>query len=89
MKYMLMFWEDESAAVTAEEGAAGLTAIRSWVDEMTDRGIRLHGSELEPVELESSSGARWVGGHPFTCETSLAVTARGYVGVVTDRRGAN
>jgi hypothetical protein len=49
MKYMLMFWEDESAQVTPEEGAATLTAIRSWVDEMTGRGIRLHGSELEPV----------------------------------------
>jgi hypothetical protein len=49
MKYMLMFWEDESAEVTPEEGAATLTAIRSWVDEMTGRGIRLHGSELEPV----------------------------------------
>ena len=46
---MLMFWEDESAEVTPEEGAATLTAIRSWVDEMTGRGIRLHGSELEPV----------------------------------------
>src|SRR5260370_23100211 len=49
MKYMRMFWDEDSAEVTAEEGAAMLTAIRSWVDEMTDRGVRLHGSALEPV----------------------------------------
>jgi hypothetical protein len=46
MKYMLMFWVDESAEPPADEGAAALKAIRSWVDEMTDRGIRLHGSSL-------------------------------------------
>lgn len=42
MKYMLMFWDDETAAVSADEEAA----IRSWVDDMTSRGIRLHGSAL-------------------------------------------
>jgi hypothetical protein len=42
MKYMLMFWDDESAEVSADEEAA----IRAWVDEMTSRGIRLHGSAL-------------------------------------------
>jgi hypothetical protein len=46
MKYMLMFWDDESAEAPADGGAATLTAIRSWVDEMTGRGIRLHGSAL-------------------------------------------
>ncbi|HTZ94076.1 MAG TPA: YciI family protein [Streptosporangiaceae bacterium] len=46
MKYMLMFWDDDSAEAGAEVDAATLTAIRSWVDEMTSRGIRLHGSAL-------------------------------------------
>ncbi len=46
MKYMLMFWDDDSAEAPAAGGAAALTAIRSWVDEMTARGIRLHGSSL-------------------------------------------
>ena len=46
MKYMLMFWDDDSAPAPADGGAAMLTAIRSWVDEMTGRGIRLHGSAL-------------------------------------------
>lgn len=46
MKYMLMFWDDDSAEAPADGGAATLTAIRSWVDEMTGRGIRLHGSAL-------------------------------------------
>ena len=45
MKYMLMFWEEETAP-PPEDGAAFVTAIRSWVDEMTERGIRLHGSSL-------------------------------------------
>jgi hypothetical protein len=43
MKYMLMFWEDESSA---DCGAVSLAAVRSWVDEMTGRGIRLDGSPL-------------------------------------------
>ncbi len=51
MKYMLMFWDDDFAEATtaenaADEEAAMLTAITSWVDEMTGRGIRLHGSAL-------------------------------------------
>jgi hypothetical protein len=46
MKYMLMFWDDDSAEAPANGGAATLESIRSWVDEMTGRGTRLHGSAL-------------------------------------------
>jgi hypothetical protein len=46
MKYMLMFWDDDTAEIPDDEEAALLTAIRSWVDEMAGRGIRLHGSAL-------------------------------------------
>jgi hypothetical protein len=46
MKYMLMFWDDDFAEAPADGGAADVAAIRSWVDEMTGRGIRLHGSSL-------------------------------------------
>jgi hypothetical protein len=46
VKYMLMFWDDDSAEAPPERGAVDLTAIRSWVDEMAGRGIRLHGSSL-------------------------------------------
>jgi hypothetical protein len=46
MKYMLMFWDDDTAEAPADNGADSLTAIRAWVDEMTARGIRLHGSAL-------------------------------------------
>jgi len=38
-----MFWEDESSS---DGGTVSLAAIRSWVDEMSDRGIRLDGSSL-------------------------------------------
>jgi hypothetical protein len=46
MKYMMMFWVDESAAATPDEGAAMLIAVTSWVDEMTARGVLVHGGAL-------------------------------------------
>jgi hypothetical protein len=46
MKYMLMFWVDESAEATAEEDAAMMIAVKSWVEEATERGIRRHGGAL-------------------------------------------
>jgi hypothetical protein len=44
MKYLLMFWDDESVDVGAD--AAAMKGVRAWVEEMTGRGIRLHGSSL-------------------------------------------
>jgi hypothetical protein len=41
MKYMLLFWVDESAEVTAEEDAAMVIAVKSWVEAMTERGVRV------------------------------------------------
>jgi len=49
MKYMLMFWVDESAEVTADEDAAMMIAVKSWVEEMTERGLLLHGGPLRSV----------------------------------------
>ncbi len=46
MKYMLLIWDDDSAEAPADGGLAMEAAIRSWVKEMTSRGIRLHGSAL-------------------------------------------
>jgi hypothetical protein len=46
MKYMLMFWVDESAEVTADDDAAIKTAVKSWVEEMSERGVRLSGGPL-------------------------------------------
>ena len=43
-----MFWEDESSS---DGGTVSLAAIRSWVDEMSDRGIRLDGSSLSYAAL--------------------------------------
>ena len=43
---MLMFWVDESAEATADEGAAMTMAVKSWVESMTERGIRLYGAPL-------------------------------------------
>jgi hypothetical protein len=46
MKYMLLFWIDESGEETSEEYAALITALKSWLEEMTERGIRVAGSPL-------------------------------------------
>jgi hypothetical protein len=46
MKYMLMFWVDESAEVTADDDAAMMIAVKSWVEQMTERGVRLYGGPL-------------------------------------------
>ena len=46
MKYMLLFWVDESGEVTADEDAAQLIAVKSWVEEMTERGIAVSGGSL-------------------------------------------
>jgi hypothetical protein len=43
---MLMFWDDDAEEAPADGGASTLEAIRSWVNEMAGRGIRLHGSAL-------------------------------------------
>ena len=49
MRYMLMFWVDESAEVTAEEDSGMMIAVKSWVEDMTERGVRLSGSPLGSV----------------------------------------
>jgi hypothetical protein len=49
MKYMLMYWVDESAEVTADEDAAMMIAVKSWVEKMTERGVLLHGGALRSV----------------------------------------
>ncbi|MDA5139995.1 YciI family protein [Streptomyces sp. AD681] len=49
MKYLLMVRVDESIPMTAEEKAADLEAVGSWVREMDSRGVRLTGDRLRPV----------------------------------------
>src|SRR5258707_15652516 len=46
MRYMFMFWVDESAEVAADEDAGMMIAVKSWVEDMTERGVRLSGSPL-------------------------------------------
>src|SRR5258707_14416029 len=49
MRYMFMFWVDESAEATADEDAGMMIAVKSWVEDMTERGVRLSGSPLGSV----------------------------------------
>jgi hypothetical protein len=37
---------DESAEATADEDATMMVAVKSWVDQMTERGIMVHGGAL-------------------------------------------
>jgi hypothetical protein len=46
MKYMMMFWVDESAEVTSDEDAAAMIAVKSWVETMRERGILVGGGAL-------------------------------------------
>jgi hypothetical protein len=46
MKYMMLFWVDESAETTADEDAAMMIAVKSWVDLMTEREVLVHGGAL-------------------------------------------
>ena len=43
---MLMFWVDESGEVTADDDAAMMIAVKSWVEEMSERGVLLSGGPL-------------------------------------------
>jgi hypothetical protein len=43
---MMLFWVDESAEATADEDAATMVAVKSWVDQMTERGVMVHGGAL-------------------------------------------
>ncbi|HLN65885.1 MAG TPA: YciI family protein [Streptosporangiaceae bacterium] len=46
MKYMLLFWVDESAEATADEDAAMMIAVKSWVEDMTEREVSRSGGAL-------------------------------------------
>jgi hypothetical protein len=46
MKYMLLFWVDEAGESTADEDAAMVTAVTSWLEEMTERGVHVSGGPL-------------------------------------------
>ena len=43
---MLLFWVDESAEATADEDAAMMIAVKSWVEGMTERGVSRSGGAL-------------------------------------------
>ena len=46
MKYMLLFWVDESAETTSDEDAAMMIAVKSWLEQMTERGVIVSGGAL-------------------------------------------
>ena len=50
MKYMLLMCADDSVELTPDEDAAAMEATRSWVKEMSARGVHLDGDRLRPAE---------------------------------------
>ena len=69
MKYMLMFWVDESGESTAEDDAAMMIAVKSWVEEMSERGVLLGGGALrsaaEATIVQVADGEVLVSDGPF------------------------
>ena len=82
MKYMLMFWVDESAEVTADEDAAMMIAVKSWVDQMTECGVMVHGGALrsaaEAAIVHIRDGEVLVSDGPFA-ETKEQIGGYGVV----------
>jgi YCII-related domain len=79
MKYMMLFWVDESGETTADEDAAMMVAVKSWVDQMTDRGILVHGGALrsagEAAIVHVRDGEVLVSDGPFAETKEQAATA--------------
>jgi hypothetical protein len=69
MKYMMMFWVDEAAEATPDEDAAMLIAVKSWVEQMTESGVLVHGGALrsagEAAIVHVSDGEVLVSDGPF------------------------
>jgi hypothetical protein len=82
MKYMMLFWVDESAETTADEDAAVMVAVKLWVDQMTERGIMVHGGALpsagEAAIVHVRDGEVLVSDGPFA-ETKEQIGGYGVV----------
>jgi hypothetical protein len=48
MKYLLLMCADATADLTPEEADTAMEATRSWVKEMSVRGVHLDGNRLRP-----------------------------------------
>jgi hypothetical protein len=72
MKYMLLFWVDESAETTADEDAAQMVAVKSWVEDMTERGVRVSGGPLRSAHEASIVRVR--DGEVLVCDGPFAET---------------
>jgi hypothetical protein len=49
MKYLMLVCVDESASFTEKEDRADMAATEAWVQEMTDRKVRVLGDRLRSV----------------------------------------
>ena len=82
MKYMMLFWVDESAETTADEDAAMMVAVKSWVEQMTERRVMVHGGALrsagEAAIVQVRDGEVLVSDGPFA-ETKEQIGGYGVI----------
>lgn len=72
MKYMLIHCFDESAARHPEDSADAARAITSWLEEMTRRGVLVHGDRLRSVTDATTVRVR--GGEMLVADGPFAET---------------
>ncbi len=69
MKYLLMYWDDDAADPEADNDAAFLAELRTWVEGMSNNGTRLCGGPLQHARdaklLRVRDGEMLVSDGPF------------------------
>jgi hypothetical protein len=78
MKYLLLVCASESAEISAEDEAQLPGAGMAWADQMTGRGIRLQGSQLQPASAATT--IRVSGGEVMVIDGPFAETKEQIVG---------
>jgi hypothetical protein len=58
MRFLMLVCRDESIEFTTEQRAAMAPAVQAWVAEMEDRGVRLQGEVLAPVQATTTVRVR-------------------------------
>jgi hypothetical protein len=78
MKYLLLICASESAEISPEDEAQLPGAGTAWADQMTERGIRLQGNQLQPASAATTIRAR--GGEVLVADGPFAETKEQIVG---------
>jgi hypothetical protein len=72
VKFLLLMCAEDGVALTPEEDAAAMEATRSWVKEMSARGLHLDGDRLRPSAEARTLRVR--AGEPLVIDGPFAET---------------